>query len=40
MNYMEILETAIEASEKRDATLAAVEKNLKKLQKTLANVNG
>ena len=40
MNYISILESAIEASDKRDATLKAVEDNLKKLQKTLANVNG
>lgn len=39
MNYISILETAIEASNDRDATLKAVEKKLKNFQKTLANVN-
>ena len=39
MDYMSILETAIEASDKRDTTLKAVEKNLKKLQKIIDNVN-
>lgn len=40
MDYMSILETAIEASDSRDATLKATEKKLKNFQKTLANVNG
>ena len=40
MDYMSILETAIEASNDRDATLKAAEKKLKNFQKTLANVNG
>ena len=40
MDYMSILETAIEASNDRDTTLKAVEANLKNFQKTLANVNG
>lgn len=40
MNYIKILETAIEASNDRDATLKATEKKLKNFQKTLANVNG
>ena len=39
MNYMSILETAIEASDNRDATLKAVEANLKNLQKMIDNVN-
>ena len=40
MDYMSILETAIKASENRDAALKAAEKKLKNFQKMLANVNG
>lgn len=39
MDYMKILETAIEASNDRDATLKAVEENLKNFQKMIDNVN-
>ena len=39
MDYMSILETAIEASNDRDATLKAVEENLKNFQKMIDNVN-
>ena len=38
MDYMSILETAIEASDNRNATLKAVEANLKNLQKTVDTV--
>ena len=40
MDYIKILETAIEASNNRDTVLKTVESNLKNFQKTLANVNG
>ena len=40
MDYMSIIETAIKASDDRDATLKAAEKKLKNFQKTLDNVNG
>lgn len=40
MNYISILEAAIEASGNRDATLKAAEKKLKNFQKMLDNVNG
>ena len=40
LDYMEILEATIEASNDRDATLKAAEKKLKNFQKTLDNVNG
>ena len=40
MDYISILESAIEASDKRDATLKAAEKKLKNFQKMLDNVNG
>ena len=39
MDYMSILETAIEASDNRDATLKTAESNLKKFQKMLAIVD-
>ena len=38
MDYMKILETAIEASETRDAALKTAESNLKKFQKIIDNV--
>ena len=40
LDYMEILEATIEASNDRDATLKAAEKKLKNFQKMLYNVNG
>ena len=39
MDYISILESAIEASNNRDTTLTAVENNLKNLQKMIDNVN-
>jgi len=38
MNYMKILENAIEASKDRDAALKTAEASLKKLQKMIDNV--
>lgn len=38
MDYMEILEATIEASNNRDAALKTVESNLKKFQKTIDTV--
>lgn len=39
MDYIKILETAIEASNNRDAALKTAESNLKKIQKTIDNVD-